>query len=108
MAEKQWTSTVALRRALDKGILTDLIVSEIIFSEKQTDIWLPTSDKDKNWNIEYLRDSIDKKSKNDNRIVIGKLTQGLYNIEGIQRRRTAKLITDPGELKFVIDDAVSK
>ncbi|KAK3586026.1 hypothetical protein CHS0354_033150, partial [Potamilus streckersoni] len=80
----------------------------IIFSKKQTDIWLPTPDKDKNWNIEYLRDPINKESKNINRIVIGKFTQGEYDNEGIRRRITSKLITDPGELKFVIDDTVSK
>ncbi|KAK3585722.1 hypothetical protein CHS0354_020290 [Potamilus streckersoni] len=102
------TPTVTLRQALNKGILTDLIISEIIFSEKQTAIWLPTPDKDKNWDVEYLQDSINKESKNTNRILIGKLTQGEYDSEGIRRRSTAKLITDPEELKFVIDDAVLK
>ncbi|KAK3608741.1 hypothetical protein CHS0354_027698, partial [Potamilus streckersoni] len=33
---------------------------------------------------------------------------GGYGYDDIRRRRTAKLILDPGELKFVVDDAVSK
>ncbi|KAK3595708.1 hypothetical protein CHS0354_026929, partial [Potamilus streckersoni] len=33
---------------------------------------------------------------------------GEYDNNDIRRRKTAKLILDPGELKFVVNDAVSK
>ena len=125
---------------LDKHILTDLIVSEVIFScDKQTSVWLPTPEEFPRYEMEFLRNAITSECKALGRIIIGKFTQvvdicensldkinedlsdtenskvtnnEIINIDKIsgetRRRKTAKLILDPGELKFVIDDAVSK
>ena len=61
------------------------------------------------YEIEFLRDSITSECKRISRIIIGKFTQGGESADDdTRRRKTAKLILDPGELKFIIDDAVSK
>ena len=108
LCEKQWCPTVLLRYMLDKHILIDLIISEVIFSDKQTDIWLPTP-------ADFPEAVSECKALG--RIIIGKFTEGASDIcvnenenelKGIRRRKTAKLILDPGELKIVIDDVVSK
>ena len=132
--EKQWCPTVLLRYMLDKHILTDLIISEVLFScDKQTDVWLPTPEDFPRYEMEFLRNAITSECKALGRIIIGKFTQGVGDIceyenlsdfenedetykgensknfaKEVRRRNTAKLILDPGELKFVIDDAVSK
>ncbi|KAL3865473.1 hypothetical protein ACJMK2_042860 [Sinanodonta woodiana] len=116
--EKQWCPTVLLRYMLDKHILTDLIISEVIFScDKQTDVWLPTPEEFPGYEDEFLHSAKTSECKAFGRIIIGKFTQGAGDIcvnenedepKEVRRRKTAKLILDPGELKFVIDDAVSK
>ena len=45
LQERRWVPIVLLRWALDNGVLTELIVSEIIISDHQNDVWMPTPDR---------------------------------------------------------------
>ena len=76
--KKRWVPMPLLRWALDNGVITSLIVSEIIFSDKQTDVWMPTPDRHPRYNIEFLRDIITSECKEMSRVLIGKFTQGKH------------------------------
>ena len=89
--EKRWVPIPLLRWALDNNVLTELTVSEVIFSDKQTDVWLPTPDRFPRYEIEFLRDSIISECKGISRIIIGKFTQGDVAEDETRRRKTAKL-----------------
>ena len=81
--EKGWASIVLLTYMQEADILTSLEVTEAIVSfEKQTDVWLP-------------------EDRNQGCGIIGKFTQGA-KVEG--KRMTRRLVTDPGELDFLVRD----
>ena len=82
-ADKGWAPTALLSFLTEAGILKSLKVGEAIISlGKQTDVWLP-EDRDQGCAI------------------IGKFTHG--NKAG-GKRLTRKLVTDPGELAFLVRD----
>ena len=81
--EKKWMPTVLLAYMVETGLLTKLEIAEAIVAfEKQTEVWLP--------------DSRDQACS-----VIGKFTQGA-KADG--KRLTRRLITDQGELDFLVPD----
>ena len=81
--EKQWVPTALLAYMVETGLLTKLQVAEAIVAfKKQTEVWLPAS-----------RDQACS--------VIGKFTQGA-KADG--RRLTRRLVTDQGELDFLVRD----
>ena len=81
--EKKWMPTVLLAYMVETGLLTKLEITEAIVAfEKQTEVWLP--------------DSRDQACS-----VIGKFTQGA-KVDG--KRLTRRLITDQGELDFLVRD----
>ena len=81
--EKKWMPTVLLAYMVETGLLTKLEIAEAIIAfEKQTEVWLP--------------DSRDQACS-----VISKFTQGA-KADG--KRLTRRLITDQGELDFLVRD----
>ena len=81
--EKKWMPMVLLPYMVETGLLTKLEIAEAIVAfEKQTEVWLPD-----------LRDQACS--------VIGKFTQGA-KADG--KRLTRRLITDQGELDFLVHD----
>ena len=81
--EKQWVPTALLAYMVETGLLAKLQVAEAIVAfKKQTEVWLPD-----------LRDQACS--------VIGKFTQGT-KADG--KRLTRRLVTDQGELDFLVRD----
>ena len=82
-AEHCWAPTPLLAFLTESGLLKTLKVREAIVAfEKQTDIWLP-------------------KDRHQGCSIIGKFTQG-SKADG--KRLTRRLVTDPGELDFLVRD----
>ncbi|CAG8804042.1 5353_t:CDS:2, partial [Racocetra persica] len=81
--EKGWAPIVLLRYLLEVGILESVTIREaIIFLTKQTKVWLP-------------------RNRDISCAIIGKFTQG-GKID--EKRLTHRLVTDEGELDFLIKD----
>lgn len=84
-ADKGWVPTALLSFLTEPGVLKSLKVVEAISSfSKQTDAWLP-EDRDQGCAI------------------IGKFTQGS---KARGKRLTRRLVTDPGELAFLVRDTL--
>ena len=83
--EKGWAPIVLLAYMQEAQILETLEVTEVIVSfTKQADVWLP-------------------EDRNEGCSVIGKFTQGAKS-DG--KRLTRRLVTDPGELDFLLRDCI--
>ena len=81
--EKKWMPTVLLAYMVETGLLNKLEIAEAIVAfEKQTEVWLP--------------DSRDQACS-----AIGKFTQ---RAKADGKRLTCRLITDQGELDFLVRD----
>jgi len=82
-AEHGWAPTQLLAFLIESGILKTLKVREAIIAfEKQTEVWLP-------------------EDRNQGCSIIGKFTQGS---KAGGKRLTRRLVTDPGELDYLIRD----
>ncbi|CAG8727517.1 35660_t:CDS:2, partial [Racocetra persica] len=80
---KGWASIILLRYLLEVGILESVTIGEAIISlTKQTKVWLP-------------------RNRDISCAIIGKFTQG-GKID--EKRLTHRLVTDEGELDFLIKD----
>lgn len=84
--EKQWTPNVLLACMRETGLLTRLEITEAIVAFETQEVWLP-------------------KSRDHGCALIGKLTQGS---KANGRRLTRRLVTDRGELYFLVRDTRQK